>query len=54
MALIKNLPAVKNPPNDARDLAGALKALECDVDLGVDLTEVDLQHKVTVFAKRRR
>src|SRR5262245_3218341 len=48
----KNLPVLKNPPNDARDLAEALKALEFDVDLGVDLTEIDMQRRVTAFAKR--
>jgi len=33
----KNLPVLRNPPNDARDFAEALKKLDFDVDLGVDL-----------------
>jgi formylglycine-generating enzyme required for sulfatase activity len=48
----QRLPALKNPPNDARDLAEALKKLGFDVDFGADLTLVDMQRKVTAFAKR--
>jgi uncharacterized caspase-like protein len=48
----KHLPALNNPPNDARDLAAALKKLDFDVDLGVDLTLAEMQRKVTAFARR--
>jgi hypothetical protein len=48
----QNLPRLKNPPNDARDLADALKKLDFDVDLGVDLALSDMQRKVTTFARR--
>jgi formylglycine-generating enzyme required for sulfatase activity len=48
----QHLPLLKNPPNDARDLAYALKKLDFDVDLGVDLPLADMQRKVTAFAKR--
>ncbi len=48
----QHLPNLKNPPNDARDLADALKKLGFDVDLGVDLPLADMQRKVTALAKR--
>jgi formylglycine-generating enzyme required for sulfatase activity len=48
----QHLPHLNNPPNDARDLADALKKLDFDVDLGVDLALADMQRKVTAFAKR--
>jgi uncharacterized caspase-like protein len=48
----QHLRPLKNPPNDARDLADALKRLDFDVDLGVDLTLAEMQRKVTAFAKR--
>jgi formylglycine-generating enzyme required for sulfatase activity/uncharacterized caspase-like protein len=48
----QHLPALKNPPNDARALADSLRDLGFDVDLGVDLALADMQRKVTGFAKR--
>src|SRR6516164_8388309 len=48
----QNLRPLKNPPNDARDLAEALKKLDFDVDLGVDLRLTEMQGKVTAFARR--
>jgi Caspase domain len=48
----QHLPRLNNPPGDARDLAGALKKLDFDVDLGVDLAIADMQRRVTAFAKR--
>jgi hypothetical protein len=48
----QRLQPLKNPPNDARDLADALKKLDFDVDLGVDLTLSDMQRKVAAFARR--
>jgi formylglycine-generating enzyme required for sulfatase activity len=48
----QHLPTLKNPPNDARDLAAALKKLDFDVDFGADLTLADMQRRVTAFAKR--
>src|SRR5262245_48548000 len=48
----QHLPHLKNPPNDARDLAEALRKLDFDVDLGFDLALADMQRKVTAFAKR--
>jgi formylglycine-generating enzyme required for sulfatase activity len=48
----QHLPTLKNPPNDARDLAEALKLLDFDVDFGADLTLADMQRRVTAFAKR--
>jgi formylglycine-generating enzyme required for sulfatase activity len=48
----QNLRALKNPPNDARDLTEALKKLGFDVDLGVDLVLADMQRMLTVFARR--
>jgi uncharacterized caspase-like protein len=43
---------LKNPPNDARDFADALKKLEFDVDLGIDLALGEMQSKVAAFARR--
>jgi invasion protein IalB len=48
----QHLRALPNPPNDARDLADALRRLDFEVDLGVDLTLTDMQRKVTTFARR--
>ena len=48
----KHLRALKNPPNDARDFADALKRLGFEVDLGIDLTLADMHNKVGAFARR--
>lgn len=50
----EHLNALKNPPNDARDLAEALGKLDFEVDLGVDLTLTRMQEKVKAFARRAR
>jgi hypothetical protein len=48
----QNLPKLKNPPNDARDFADALRKLDFNVDLGVDLRLSDMQDKLKAFARQ--
>jgi formylglycine-generating enzyme required for sulfatase activity len=48
----RNMPKLKNAPNDARDLAAALQRLDFEVDLGVDLLLAGMQEKLQAFAKR--
>ena len=48
----QHLRSLANPPNDARDLTRVLEALGFEVDLGVDLSLVEMQRKITGFAKR--
>jgi hypothetical protein len=48
----QHLRPLKNPPNDARDFADALRKLGFDVDLGIDLTLADMQKAVAAFARR--
>ena len=50
----QHLPRLANPPNDARDLAAALKAMDFEVDLGMNLSLSDMQRMVTEFARKAR
>jgi uncharacterized caspase-like protein len=47
----KSLPQLANPPNDARDVADALKSLGFKVSLGVDADQTQMQSLVASFAK---
>lgn len=38
-----NAPSLKNPPNDARDMAGVLKSLGFDVTSGIDLGQREMK-----------
>jgi TPR repeat protein len=46
------VPALANPPNDARDVAEALKSLGFAVTLGVDLSQAQMQRAVAEFSAR--
>ncbi len=46
----RSVPALANPPNDARDVADALKALGFAVTLGVDLDQARMQRAIDDFA----
>jgi hypothetical protein len=48
----QHLHPLKNPPNDARDLADVLRKLDFDVDLGIDLKLADMHGKVAAFARK--
>ena len=43
------VPELVNPPNDARDVAGALKSLGFKVTLGVDLSQAEMRRAVAAF-----
>jgi len=45
-----SVPELANPPNDARDVAEALKALSFAVTLGVDLDQARMQQAIDDFA----
>ena len=45
------LPALPNPPNDAVDIADALKAVDFDVDLGLNLTRDEMLAKFAHLAE---
>ncbi len=44
------VPALANPPNDARDIAAALKSLGFTVTLGIDLDQAAMQRSIAQFA----
>jgi TPR repeat protein len=44
------VPELVNPPNDARDVAEALKSLGFKVTLGVDLDQAEMQQAIAAFA----
>ena len=44
------VPALANPPNDARDVAAALKSLGFEVTLGIDLDEGAMRRAIAEFA----
>ncbi len=44
------VPALANPPNDARDVAAALKSLGFKVTLGIDLDEAAMRRAIAEFA----
>jgi len=46
----RSVPALANPPNDARDVADALKALGFAVTLGVDLDQAGMEKAIGDFA----
>ena len=45
----RSVPELANPPNDARDVADALKALGFAVTLGVDLDQAQMQRSIDDF-----
>jgi hypothetical protein len=45
------VPALANPPNDAKDIAEALKTMGFSVTLGVDLDQARMQRAIADFAK---
>jgi uncharacterized caspase-like protein/Tfp pilus assembly protein PilF len=45
-------PALKNPANDARDMAAALKALGFEVSSGVNLSQRDMKRLIREFGQR--
>jgi hypothetical protein len=47
----RSVPELANPPNDARDVADALKALGFAVTLGVDLDQARMQRAIDDFAR---
>lgn len=47
----RSVPELANPPNDARDVADALKALGFAVTLGVDLDQAQMQRAIDDFAR---
>ena len=50
----RSVPALANPPNDARDLAQVLHTLGFDATLAVDLDQAGLNQAVTQFAARAK
>src|SRR5271157_413670 len=46
----KDIPALANPPSDARDVAAALKSLGFEVTLGIDLDQAAMQRTIAEFA----
>ena len=46
----KNVPALANPPNDAKDIAAALKSLGFKVTLKLDLDLASMQRAIEEFA----
>src|SRR5436190_3021471 len=51
MSGYRNAPALKNPANDAKDLAGALRELGFAVTEAADLDKVRLDEAVRTFAR---
>ena len=47
------VPTLANPPNDARDVADALKSVGFAVTLGVDLDQAKMQAAIADFARSR-
>ena len=48
----KGVPELANPPNDAKDIATALKSLGFEVTLGVDLDQAGMQRAIVEFARQ--
>jgi hypothetical protein len=46
------VPVLTNPPNDAKDVAEALKSLGFEVTLGVDLDQAGMQRVIAEFSKK--
>jgi tetratricopeptide (TPR) repeat protein len=47
----REIAALANPPDDARDVAAELKTLGFKVTVGVDLDQADMERKIADFAK---
>lgn len=47
-----NAPALKNPPNDARDMAANLKTLGFDVSSGVNVSQREMKRLIREFGQR--
>jgi tetratricopeptide (TPR) repeat protein len=50
----ESLPRLRNPSNDAADMAASLRALGFDVSVGLDLKRSDMEDRVISFAKAAR
>ncbi len=48
----RSVPELANPPNDARDVAEALKSLGFTVTLGVDLDQAEMQRAIADFGAK--
>jgi hypothetical protein len=48
----QSAPVLDNPPNDAKDVAEALKSLGFEVTLGVDLDQAGMQRAIADFSKK--
>ena len=46
----QHTPALKNPSNDATDVAAALRQLDFDVIDGTDLTKDEMEQRIREFA----
>ena len=44
-------PPLKNPPNDARDMAATLRALGFDVTSGINVNQRDMKRLIREFGK---
>ena len=47
-----NAPALKNPPNDARDMAANLKTLGFDVSSGVNVSQREMKRLIREFGQK--
>ena len=47
-----NAPTLKNPPNDARDMAATLKALGFDVTSGINTNQRDMKRLIREFGQK--
>jgi len=47
-----NAPPLKNPPNDARDMVAALRALGFEVTNGINITQRDMKRLIREFAQK--
>ncbi len=47
-----NAPALKNPPNDARDMAATLKALGFEVTSGINVSQRDMKRLIREFGQK--
>src|SRR6516165_4010092 len=47
-----NAPPLKNPPNDARDMAAALKGLGFDVTSGININQREMKRLIREFGQK--
>ncbi|MEP6707050.1 MAG: caspase family protein, partial [Pyrinomonadaceae bacterium] len=47
-----NAPRLKNPPNDARDMAATLKALGFEVSSGINVSQRDMKRLIREFGQK--